>query len=135
MFDVQVHPRYADNGWIYLSYAELLPGYTPSAAPAAGAGGGRGGATASSMTAIVRGRLRNDEWVDQQFIYHAPPALDTTDGSHFGSRFLFGRGGGDRGDERRHAGQRRRIVRADGKEQCLRISAAFGRPSRMLASL
>ena len=29
MFDVEVHPRYAENGWIYLSYAELLPGYTP----------------------------------------------------------------------------------------------------------
>src|SRR4030095_16230885 len=55
MFDVQVHPRYAENGWIYLSYAELLPGYTPPAAPAAGAGGGRGGAVAPSMTAIVRG--------------------------------------------------------------------------------
>ena len=68
-----------------------------------GAGRGRGGATAPSMTAIVRGRLRNNEWVDQQFIYHAPPALYTTDGSHFGSRFLFGREGhlfysiGDRG--------------------------------------
>ena len=101
MFDVQVHPRYAENGWIYLSYAELLPGYTPPAA--GGAGGGRGGATAPSMTAIVRGRLRNNEWVDQQFIYHAPPALYTTDGSHFGSRFLFGPEGhlfysiGDRG--------------------------------------
>ena len=102
MFDVQVHPRYAENGWIYLSYAELLPGYTPPAAAAAGAGG-RGGATAPSMTAIVRGRLKNNEWVDQQFIYHAPPAIYTTDGSHFGSRFIFGREGhlfysiGDRG--------------------------------------
>ena len=82
MFDVQVHPRYAANGWIYLSYAELLPGYTPAAAPAAGTG--RGGPVAPSMTAIVRGRLKNNEWVDQQFIYHAPPALYTTDGSHFG---------------------------------------------------
>jgi glucose/arabinose dehydrogenase len=103
MFDVQVHPRYAENGWIYLSYAELLPGYTPPAAPAAGTARGRGGATAPSMTAIVRGRLNKNEWVDQQFIYHAPPALYTTDGSHFGSRFIFGPEGhlfysiGDRG--------------------------------------
>ena len=101
MFDVHVHPQYAENGWIYLSYAELLPGYTPPSAPAAGTG--RGGATAPSMTAVVRGRLRHNEWVDQQFIYHAPPALYTTDGSHFGSRFIFDRDGhlfysiGDRG--------------------------------------
>ena len=35
MFDVEVHPKYAENGWIYLSYAELLPGYTPPPPPCA----------------------------------------------------------------------------------------------------
>jgi len=44
MFDVEVHPNYKKNGWIYLSYSETLPGYvappppppapgTPAAAP------------------------------------------------------------------------------------------------------
>ena len=35
LFDVEVHPQYARNGWIYLSYSETLPGYVPppSAAP------------------------------------------------------------------------------------------------------
>ena len=41
--DVTVHPQYARNGWIYLSYSEVLPGYVappppdpaaPAAAPA-----------------------------------------------------------------------------------------------------
>ena len=67
--DVTVHPDYARNGWIYLSYAEVQPGFVPppappadaaapaapaaqpapaaggapGAAPAAGAGGGAGG--------------------------------------------------------------------------------------------
>ncbi len=27
MFDVEVHPQYARNGWIYLAYSETLPGY------------------------------------------------------------------------------------------------------------
>lgn len=101
MFDVEVHPRYAENGWIYLSYAELLPGYTPpppapagSDAPPAGRGGGRGGAVAPSMTTIVRGRINaRHEWVDQQVIFRAPPNLYTTDGTHFGSRFIFDREG------------------------------------------
>jgi aldose sugar dehydrogenase len=105
MFDVQVHPRYSDpgNGWIYLSYAELQPGYTEPAAPAPGAGRGRGGATAPSMTTIVRGRLRGNAWVDQEFIYRAPADLYTTNGAHFGSRFIFDDAGhlffsiGDRG--------------------------------------
>src|SRR5687768_17504545 len=101
MFDVEVHPRYAENGWIYLSYAELLPGYTSPPPPAAtadtaagGRGGGRGGAVAPSMTTIVRGRINaRNEWVDQQVIFRAPANLYTTDGTHFGSRFIFDREG------------------------------------------
>src|SRR3954471_6626727 len=37
LLDVEVHPQYAKNGWIYLSYSEILPGYVappPAAAPA-----------------------------------------------------------------------------------------------------
>ena len=107
MFDVEVHPDYASNGWIYLSYAELLPGYTPPPAAVgdAGAQPGRGrGPVAPSMTTIVRGRINQaHEWVDQQFVYRAPTDLYTTDGAHFGSRFIFDRDGhlfysiGDRG--------------------------------------
>ena len=50
--DVGVHPQYARNGWIYLSYSEAQPGYTapppapagepPAAAPPAAAAGGQG---------------------------------------------------------------------------------------------
>ena len=29
LLDVEVHPQYSRNGWIYLSYSETLPGYTP----------------------------------------------------------------------------------------------------------
>jgi glucose/arabinose dehydrogenase len=97
MFDVEVHPRYAENGWIYLSYAELLPGYTPpqpAATPDATPGRGRGGAVAPSMTTIVRGRINaRNEWVDQQVIFRAPADLYTPDGTHFGSRFIFDREG------------------------------------------
>ena len=38
LLDVEVHPQYAKNGWIYLSFSETLPGYVappPPAAPAA----------------------------------------------------------------------------------------------------
>src|SRR5947208_16805702 len=28
--DVTVHPQYARNGWIYLSYSEVQPGFTPA---------------------------------------------------------------------------------------------------------
>jgi glucose/arabinose dehydrogenase len=100
MFDVEVHPKHAENGWIYLSFAERLPGYTPPPAPVggepAGAGraGGRGSNVAPSMTTIVRGRINaRQEWVDQQVIFRAPADLYTADGTHFGSRFIFDREG------------------------------------------
>jgi glucose/arabinose dehydrogenase len=86
LFDVEVHPDYARNGWIYLSYAEP-------------------GADKSSMTAIVRGRLKDGRWVDQETLYRAPPELYFASNIHYGSRFLFDRQGrlyytiGDRGRE------------------------------------
>ncbi len=84
LFDVEAHPNYAQNGWIYLSYAAAGPNDT-------------------SMTAIVRGRIRANQWVDQQFLYQAPAALYGPENIHYGSRFLFDREGkllysiGDRG--------------------------------------
>ncbi len=37
MLDVAIHPQYAKNGWIYLAYTEVVPGYVapPPAPPAA----------------------------------------------------------------------------------------------------
>ena len=84
MLDVEVHPDYARNGWIYLSYSEAGP-------------------NESSMTAVVRGRVKDNAWVDEQTIYKAPPELFYAENSHYGLRFVFDAQGrlfysiGDRG--------------------------------------
>jgi aldose sugar dehydrogenase len=113
--DVTVHPQYAKNGWIYLSYSEVQPGFvapppppadptaaTPPAAtpPAAGAAGGgqgrgRGGPPQPpSNTVIVRGKInKNNEWTDQQVIFRSPTELYVSSGVHFGSRFAWDRDG------------------------------------------
>jgi glucose/arabinose dehydrogenase len=104
MFDVEVHPQYAKNGWIYLAYSEPLPGYTPPppppegapapAAPAEGRGRGPQPPSIPSMTVVVRGKINaRNEWVDQQFIFRASPELYTQNNSHFGSRLIFDRQG------------------------------------------
>jgi glucose/arabinose dehydrogenase len=86
LFDVEAHPDYAKNGWIYLSYAEP-------------------GAQDASMTTIVRGRIRNGQWVDQEVLYRATVDLFFPSNVHYGSRFLFDAQGhlfytiGDRGRE------------------------------------
>lgn len=74
LFDVEVHPNYSRNGWIYLSYAEPGPEKT-------------------SMTTIVLGKIRNNTWVDQQVIFKAPPEYYTAPNFHYGSRFIFDREG------------------------------------------
>jgi glucose/arabinose dehydrogenase len=107
MLDVEVHPEYSRNGWIYLSYSETLPGYTPPppapvdpAAPPAPAsppqgGRGRGGPPdPPSMTVIVRGKIgKNNEWTDQQVLFRAKPELYSSTNAHYGSRFTFDKEG------------------------------------------
>lgn len=88
LFDVILHPDYENTGWIYLSFAEALPDVD-----------------AAYMTVVVRGKLNSDnEWVETQQIFRAPPELYGSSGAHYGSRFLFDDAGhlfytiGDRGD-------------------------------------
>lgn len=105
--DVAVHPDFAKNGWIYLSYAEVLAGaeippppQTPPGSPPARP------PSPPSMTVLIRGRIKDNTWVDSQVIYRAPPAVYSASNVHFGSRFLFDRRGhlffslGERGDMR-----------------------------------
>ena len=66
-----LHPDFANNGWIYLAYSD--PGADPD----------------TSTTKVVRGRIRDHAWVDQEPIWSAPPALYTADNSHFGARLVF----------------------------------------------
>jgi len=115
MLDVAIHPQYAKNGWIYLAYTEVVPGYVAPAAPAAPAepppaagarGRGRGGPPSPpSMTVFIRGKIdKTNRWVEEQVIYRAPAELYTPSGSHYGARFIFDRTGhlfyslGERGD-------------------------------------
>jgi len=92
--DVEVHPNYAQTGWIYLSYAEPGPNDTSTSPPRP---------ATTSMTVILRGKLRDNRWVDEQVLFKGPPDLYRPENVHYGSRFLFDRQGkllysiGDRG--------------------------------------
>lgn len=106
MLDVEVHPRYAENGWIYLAYAEVRPGFVPPPPDASAETPEPGRDHASlipSMTIVVRGRLKTNEWTDQEVIFRAPATLYSPSGEHFGCRMIFDRQGhlfftiGDRG--------------------------------------
>jgi aldose sugar dehydrogenase len=85
MLDVALHPDFAKNGWIYLSYSTVPPGYVvqpgEDTAP---------NVSAPTMTYIVRGRVNaKNEWVDQQILFNPPADSYRVSADHYGSRFLF----------------------------------------------
>ena len=83
LMDIELHPEYEENGWIYITYASSD-------------GGGRG-----ANTALMRAKLTGNQLTDQERLYKAEP--NTTKGQHFGSRIAFDDDGflyftvGDRG--------------------------------------
>jgi len=85
LLDVELHPEYEENGWIYISYS-YYAGETLED---------------GSSTALLRARLKNDQLVDQEILFRAVPTEKR--GQHFGSRIEFDREGylylsvGDRG--------------------------------------
>lgn len=89
MLDVAVDPNYEKNGWIYLSYAHGLE---------------TDGEGEPAMIRIVRGRIRNHSWKDQEVLFEAPHDTYRTTRHQFGSRIAFDEEDrlyfsiGDRGD-------------------------------------
>ncbi|MBM3872636.1 MAG: hypothetical protein FJ382_02690 [Verrucomicrobia bacterium] len=89
LFEVLLHPRYAENGWVYLAFSDLKRDKEDRKV---------------SITRVIRGRLKGQTWVDQETIFEA--RLDhyrKAGGVHFGGRLAFDRAGylyftiGDRG--------------------------------------
>ena len=85
MFDVALHPKYAENGWIYLAYN----------------GRGDGG----HGTELLRAKLDGHRLTQPQVLFRMEPK--SSGGQHFGGRIVFDRAGhvfltlGDRGDRDR----------------------------------
>jgi glucose/arabinose dehydrogenase len=103
LLDVGVHPDYLnkDNGWIYLSYNKKLKSED-----------GKN----DGFTTVVRGRIQDNQWVDQETLFEIDPKFAGGAGVHFGSRFVFKDGYlffgvGDRGNQN----QAQELTRPNGK--------------------
>jgi len=75
LLEVAPHPNYKRNGWVYLSFSEDL--------------GHKIDGKNASMTTVVRGRIKNNQWIDEEEIFRVPPKYHTTRSGHYGSRFIF----------------------------------------------
>lgn len=106
LLDVRLHPDYAKNGWIYLSYSDP-----------------RGD---KALTKIVRGRVKDGAWVDQETIFEAPSDQYVGTGVHFGNRICFDGKGfmffsiGDRGDVTKPQNNAQKLTNVKGKIHRLR---------------
>ena len=67
--DIELHPMYRENGWIYFTYASSK-------------GKGNGG-----NTSLMRAKLKDNQLVDKELLYKAIP--NSKKGQHFGSRIAF----------------------------------------------
>jgi glucose/arabinose dehydrogenase len=77
MLEVATHPDYADNGWIYLHF------------------GDRCSDCDTSMNKLIRGRIRDGQWIDQETIWQAAPET-------YSAGSDMGRGGRISFDDRGH---------------------------------
>ena len=76
LMDVAVDPKYDENGWVYLAYSHVLDEEGEGDRPPA-------------MTRIVRGRLENNNWTNQEVVFEAPHELYRTTRHHYGCRIVF----------------------------------------------
>lgn len=70
LLSVALHPGFRTNGWIYLSFSDRS-------------------SNGDGLTAVVRGRIKENSWTDEQTIFRAPEKFYRGGGIHFGSRFAF----------------------------------------------
>ncbi|MEQ9439734.1 MAG: PQQ-dependent sugar dehydrogenase [Cyclobacteriaceae bacterium] len=103
LLDVAVDPEYDQNGWVYLSFSHKLESDTAE--------------TAGAMTKLVRGKIEDNQWVDEEVIFEAPHELYITTRHHYGDRIVFDPEGhlyfsiGERGQQ----DQAQDITRPNGK--------------------
>jgi glucose/arabinose dehydrogenase len=77
--DIALDPKYAANGWVYLGYSHTNGNIEDKDAP--------------GMTKIIRGKIKDHEWTEEQTLFQVPDSLMAMRGDRWGCRFLFDKAG------------------------------------------
>jgi len=72
LLDVAIDPDYAENKWIYLSFSHPIESGSDKA-----------------MTKLIRGRIVDNVWLDEDVLFAAKPEHYVKGRVHFGSRITF----------------------------------------------
>ena len=73
--DIALDPDYANNGWVYLAFSQNSAGSKDTSVP--------------GMTKIVRGKIADHMWMDEQTLFEVNDSLKLPGGVRWGCRFLF----------------------------------------------
>ncbi len=76
LLDVAIDPDFENNGWVYLSYSHEIEQR-------------KGDRRSAAMTRIVRGKIKDNNWINQEVIFEAPHEMYKTTRHHYGSRIVF----------------------------------------------
>lgn len=76
LLEVAVDPKHAENGWVYLTHSHAIDRQDEKGNP-------------GSMTRLVRGRIVENRWTDQEVLFEAPHATYRHTQYHYGSRIAF----------------------------------------------
>lgn len=79
MMDLALDPNYAENGWIYFAFSHNPKNTVDKTSPA--------------MTKLVRGKIKDYQWVNQETLFEAPDSILVRGGTRWGSRLLFDKDG------------------------------------------
>ena len=79
MMDLALDPKYEENGWIYLSFSQT--------------DGTAGDRHALAMTKIVRGKIKDHQWLEEEELFSAPESIRVSLATRWGGRLLFDREG------------------------------------------
>jgi len=76
LMDVAIDPIYVHNKWIYLAYSHEIENTSGEKRPPA-------------MTRIVRGKIENNTWTNEEVLFEAPHETYRTTRHHYGCRIVF----------------------------------------------
>jgi len=79
MLDLALDPDYKNNGWIYLAFSHNATNSTNPGTP--------------GMTKIVRGKIKDYKWVEEQSLFEADESIRVALGTRWGCRLLFDKEG------------------------------------------
>ncbi|MEB2786606.1 PQQ-dependent sugar dehydrogenase [Algoriphagus persicinus] len=75
MMDLALDPNYSENGWVYFAFSHNPKNTVDKTSPA--------------MTKVVRGKLIEYQWQEEETLFEAPDSILVSGGMRWGSRLLF----------------------------------------------